>query len=412
MATGGDAATWGVIANTQFQSFEAAITGDNGYAGGAGGINLTAGQPGVSGNSYTLTANNGTADQARELLYPFVGTLTAGCTVLLPGVVKIGWVLNATTGGFGVTLQVGAGTTLTIPPGGGWTLFYCDGANVTAPSLTFGSGVGPITVNGNATINGNISITGLQTLAGVLDMPNNVPIRMQDAGGTYRNILFSTSGNLTQLLGGVNGLTIANSSGTSLLGFAPGGTATFGQNALGPSFTATGGLTSAPGVSGWAYGSTGASPFSGATLTYGMVASGTNMLAVNYYAASDVRLKLDIAEITPEAALDWVMSARPVTYRKLPSYDAPEETAVIEAGFIAQDQVRAGYGRYVGTAPCEGMPERVDPDGLRSLPDVSLNLTTGYQVAYLTRVVQHLLAEIADLKAIIGPWPPECLSRS
>jgi len=125
--TGGNNGTWGAIADTQYQLLEAAITGDNGYAGGAGGI-------AVGGlTTYILTVANGTADQARAALYPFVGALTGNCIVTLPGVVKIGYAANFTTGGHNVILTTGAGTTATLPPTSVWTLFYCDGTNVTIP---------------------------------------------------------------------------------------------------------------------------------------------------------------------------------------------------------------------------------------------------------------------------------------
>ena len=129
---GGGAGTWASQLNSDFALIEASITGDNGYAGGSGGISIAA------LTAYTLTANSGAADQARQLLYPFVGALSAGCTVTIPASVKIGWVLNATTGGFNVILTTGSGTTLTVLPGG-WVFFYCDGTNVTSPAFTYSS---------------------------------------------------------------------------------------------------------------------------------------------------------------------------------------------------------------------------------------------------------------------------------
>ena len=140
-AFNGNNNTWGAIADIQYQLLEAAITGDNGYAGGAGGINIA----GLT--TYSLTVNQGTADQSRQALYPFVGALAADCTVTIPGVAKIGYAYNATTGGKNVILKVGAGGTITLAPGSGWTVFYCDGTNVTTPPLmpngaTFNTGAG------------------------------------------------------------------------------------------------------------------------------------------------------------------------------------------------------------------------------------------------------------------------------
>ena len=169
------------------------------------------------------------------------------------------------------------------------------------------------------------------------------------------------------------------------------------------------GATSSGSTAGWTMVSTGTSAFSG-PVAYGFRTTASNVLSSGFYAYSDIRVKVDIVEITPEQAFDWVTSARPVTYRKLARYDANPETAVPEAGFIAQDQIRAGYGHYVATADCPGMPERIDPDGFRSLPDVALNLNPQYQIAFLTRALQAVLmrlesqnTRIALLEAIINP---------
>lgn len=167
-AFNGNSNTWGAIADTQYQMIEAAITGDNGYAGGAGGINIA----GLA--TYTLTVAQGTADQSRQALYPFVGALAADCTVTIPGVAKIGWVLNATTGGHNVIVKVGAGTTATFLPGAVWTMFYCDGTNVTIP----------LTYNGGSFVSGDggssIDPTGKQERWGITSLT-----------GSPQTILFS-----------------------------------------------------------------------------------------------------------------------------------------------------------------------------------------------------------------------------
>jgi hypothetical protein len=165
-ATGGNASTWGMIANVQYQKLEAAITGDNGYAGGAGGISLT----GLT--TLALTSTNGAVNQSSQLLYPFVGSIVATCTVTIPGVLKIGWAANFTSGGSNVILTTGGGAALTLPPNSSWTMFYCDGTNVTAPGVGFGTNgatgmavdqYGDITVGYNAGEGGNITAQGAIT---------------------------------------------------------------------------------------------------------------------------------------------------------------------------------------------------------------------------------------------------------
>lgn len=165
-ATGNNNETWGAIADTQYNLLEAAITGDNGYQGGGGGGGIN-----IAGlTTYTLTVNQGTADQARHLLYPFVGALTADCTVTIPGVVKVGWVANFTTGGHNVILKVGIGGTATIPPGG-WFYFYCDGTNVTLPTVAFGA-LSYATINGNATVGGTLAVSGNTSISGTATAAN------------------------------------------------------------------------------------------------------------------------------------------------------------------------------------------------------------------------------------------------
>ncbi len=82
--------TWGDIFNQQFSDLiDVAIAG---YATVIiGDVNTT------------LTATNGTSDQARNMILKFTGTLTAARNVVLPTSSKLCFVENATSGGFGLT---------------------------------------------------------------------------------------------------------------------------------------------------------------------------------------------------------------------------------------------------------------------------------------------------------------------
>jgi hypothetical protein len=153
-------------------------------------------------------------------------------------------------------------------------------------------------------------------------------------------------------------------------------------------------------VAGWQYAGTGPAAHGLAVVNIAVTAAGSSMLANNFFAVSDARLKLDVETISEADALQWLTRSRPVSYRKLLTYAADPATAAPECGFLAQEQVTAGYGRYVGTAPCEGLPERVDGD-MTSLADVMLTLSPQYQVAYLTRALQVAMARIKALEARI-----------
>lgn len=176
---------------------------------------------------------------------------------------------------------------------------------------------------------------------------------------------------------------------------------TVGTNLTAPAvssseYVATGG---GPGVTaGWAMPPTGPTAFTGATAGLGYTGVTSGVLAAVFYATSDARLKLDVADIGSEDALAWLDKSRPVTYRKRPRYDSPDEDAIPEAGFVAQEQVRAGFGRYVHTLPCEGMPRLDEPDGFTSLSDMMLSLPVTYQVAYLTAALQATRRELDVLR--------------
>lgn len=103
---GADSGTWGAILNTGLQLIDDAAQGVT-----------TIGLTGLT--SYTLSADDGSTDQARMAFIVFTGALTADCTVTIPDSDRIGWVANQTTGNFNVILTNGQSTTLTLAPGQG-----------------------------------------------------------------------------------------------------------------------------------------------------------------------------------------------------------------------------------------------------------------------------------------------------
>lgn len=251
---------------------------------------------------------------------------------------------------------------------------------------------------------------------GVIGLNNNIPLQSKDSGGTYRNILYLGSTNFTNIVSGngstgVQFLNFAQS--TTLFSVSNAGVTTIagattiqsgGLSVSSGGFNVTSGISTLSGstssaLSGWAYSSTGPSSFAG-TFTYNLLCS-NNIVASNFFANSDVRLKSSISEITSSEALDWLQMSRPVTYMKRSRYNSDD--SIPEAGFIAQDQIRSGYERYVGTIPCDGIPERIDPDGLRSLAGHQMTLNTGNYVAYLTAALKTVIARIEVLEAKLQP---------
>ena len=115
IGTGEQSGVWGSTTNSNLGTIiEQAITGVQSIA--------------LSGTTYTLTSLNGVADQARNAVLVFTGSLGAICTVSAPAVNKMYVIYNNTTGGFGVTMTTGSGSTITIPNGATY-LVYSDGTN-------------------------------------------------------------------------------------------------------------------------------------------------------------------------------------------------------------------------------------------------------------------------------------------
>ena len=258
-------------------------------------------------------------------------------------------------------------------------------------------------VNGNVSGLTTLGVSGVLTAGsvvstGTISLNNQTPLQAKDNGGTYRSLAYIGSDNWTNIASANSGtgVRVLNSTQSSAVFTVTnaGALDVLGTVTLHGSASATG--------SGWALIPTGTTSVPSQSIFYALITN-NNIVALGFYAASDERIKSDIMPIEEAEALQWVKTSRPVTFRKRQNYNSPESDAVHSAGFIAQDQVRAGFGKYVGTVPSEGMPERIDPDGFRSLPDYQLTLNPEYQIAYLTAALQSALSRIEALEAKLNP---------
>lgn len=115
-AAGENSSTWGTIFNQQFSDLiDTAIAGYTSVA--------------IADADTTLTASNGTADQARSMVINFTGALTASRAVTVPTVSKLYFIKNSTTGGFAVTVKTAAGASVSVRSGGKMVA-YCDGTDM------------------------------------------------------------------------------------------------------------------------------------------------------------------------------------------------------------------------------------------------------------------------------------------
>lgn len=220
---GDQAGTWGQTTNGNWNLIEQAVTGVN-------GISLT------GKTSYTLTALNGAADDARNLTLVFKGTPSSTVTIVAP-LQNSFYVVTNLTGQSVVMTATGGSVSLTIPAGV-TAQCYCDASNVSGLGTGFYSAqtgsAGNFVVNGNLSVTGNEVETGNFLAAGVLGAYVSATFtggisNGSGAAGTVLNVTAVASGALFigQRISG-SGIT----AGTIITGFGTGsgGTGTYTVN--------------------------------------------------------------------------------------------------------------------------------------------------------------------------------------
>lgn len=204
-ADGENSSTWGQKANTVFDLVDAAIAG-------------RAAVTHDDSASYTLTANNGSSDEARCMILNIGGALTAARNVVCPTQSKFYVIKNATTGGYAITLKTSGGTGISVP-NGKTAILMCDGTNVVSAldylaSLTFaslgvassGSGAYDMQIVNTENLTANRELTiKLNDAARTLDLAGNLTTSGSNAltftttGDT--NVTLPTTGTLATLAG-------------------------------------------------------------------------------------------------------------------------------------------------------------------------------------------------------------------
>lgn len=149
---------------------------------------------------YTLTALNGSIDQARNAVIQFtsIGSLTATRTVFIPAVEKTYVIKNATTGGQSITIKTSGGTGLTIISGG-TTFLYCDGTDVHQASQYFPSlSVDSLTIKASTATGTGLIV--LQTNPVITSPTISTPtISNQVSTGGTLNTVTVTNGTISSL---------------------------------------------------------------------------------------------------------------------------------------------------------------------------------------------------------------------
>lgn len=162
-ALGDQAGTWNITNNNNIGTFlEAAIAG-------------TATHNTAGAVDTTLTALNGTVDEARNAVINLTGALTGSHNVICPSVSKLYLVINSTTGAFTITFKTAAGTGIVVPQGS-YMLLYCNGTNVLNP-MTGSQLISPTMttpVLGTPTSGTLTNCTGLPVATGISGLGANV----------------------------------------------------------------------------------------------------------------------------------------------------------------------------------------------------------------------------------------------
>lgn len=213
IGTGDQSGIWGDTTNNNLGALiEQAITGVVTIA--------------MSDANYTLSALNGSVDQARNAVLIATGTLSAQRNIVAPLVEKTYTIKNSTTGGFGIQIIGASGTGVVIANGQTQSVF-CDGTNF------YPAFVGGTTVSGPASSTDN-AIARFDGTTGAIIQNSNVTI--SDVGaistgstitatGTVTGGSISTGGGVTAT-GTVTGGAISTGGGVTATGAVSGGSVT------------------------------------------------------------------------------------------------------------------------------------------------------------------------------------------
>lgn len=117
-----------------------------------------------------------------------------------------------------------------------------------------------------------------------------------------------------------------------------------------------------------------------------------NILAAEFHATSDARLKSDITPILESDAMDFVNKVSAVKYHWKDGEDKG-----LKFGFIAQDLVKAGFNNMVGTTADPEMEEETDAMGFISPAGARFNVNYEMATPILLVAIKQLKTE-ADLR--------------
>lgn len=246
-AVGENENTWGPVVNTGITALVDASV--------AGMATITI----VAGSDYTLSTNNGAADEARCMFLTFSGTPGTSKNVICPALTKLYVVRNSTADA--QTLKTAAGTGVSVPAGE-VRILMCDGTNVISvagastalSAATFnnsGSGAASgATFDGSAPVTISYNTLGAPSVSGT------------NATGTWGVSITGSAGSVGSALtvdnsgsGAASGTTFNGSTGVTISYNTVGAPSVSGTNATGTwGISVTGSAASVSGTTSNGYG--------------------------------------------------------------------------------------------------------------------------------------------------------------
>jgi hypothetical protein len=195
IGTGEQSGIWGDTTNSNLGSLlEQAITGVQNIP--------------ISDANYTLTALNGSVDQARNavLIITSIGDLTETRNIIIPSAEKIYIVKNSTSGAQSITVKTSGGTGFTVP-NGQTALIYCDGTNC-AQAITTANNISLTGVPTAPTAPNGTTTTQIATCEYV--STNGIPV-----GGTGFGVRTGPSSTALRSINAGTGIAISNGDGVA-----------------------------------------------------------------------------------------------------------------------------------------------------------------------------------------------------
>jgi hypothetical protein len=378
IGNGEQAGNWGQTTNTNLGTLlEQAISGYTTQA-------IT------DGADTTLTMTQGASAVARNMYIELTGTLTAARNLIVPSNKKLYFIFNNTTGGFAVTVKVSGQTGVSVA-NGTKTILVSNGTDIVLATTTAATGVTTFSA-GTTGLTPSTATAGAVTLAGTLAVANGGTgsTTLSGAGivtltGTQTisgNKTFSGTSSFTGTSNftGVSGFGITANSNTSVYAKAP--------NTSGAGFVGVNNGAAVPyaAVSSSTTGALmvyyyGTFPSSVTTNGY-VVLSGSG---VNYYSASDYRLKSNVAPLSNAVTKLKQLAPKNYTWISHPDMGTVD-------GFIAHEL------EAVVPQAVHGEKDAIDENGKPKYQGVdSSNL-----VPLLTAALQEALVRIEALEAKVG----------